>query len=371
MIHFLYFFTLFSFYVSRRLLKIKKDRIGAAVACLILVLIMGGQRDNPDYITYQQIFSGPFYSKDPGFGVIIQILKTLGFTVVNFRLGIALIGLFLMSITVFRLVDNRVLFYLIYGIYPFLYDVVQARNFLVMSILVFSVQFLIDPSFKHGRLYFIFAMLIAISIQKVAIAYVPFVLLTNTQILKSRKQMLYLGIPVIVFLAAERGFVINLVTSIATSSDLTELNNYSTLNTRYGWLFFWAEQIFAYLLIVYANKIEQSDQQIVALANESPIDAVKLKFVSFMLIVNTYSFVFLPLFILNQNYTRIIRNLIPLNIIAVLIVCSRHQGELYLTKKRVILMAGLAVYQLVLLYMLFQGYQASIVDTTLNNNWLW
>ncbi|MEN2662794.1 EpsG family protein [Lacticaseibacillus paracasei] len=368
----IYIGSLAVIYALGRLLHTKKDRVSAFIACLILILMMGGQTNNPDYMIYRNIFVGPFYSKDPGFGLILQFLKIIGFNADNFRLGIAIIGLCLISVTVFRLVNTRFLFYLIYGIYPFLFDVVQARNFLVMALLVFGIPFLVDQS-TRGKLIFTALIIFAFFIQKVAIVYLPLVFLESNIIQIKRKYFFRAVIVVALLVAVNKGILMQLINHLASSSNqVSDLSNYATINTRYGWIVFWAEQILAYLIVNYANSIEEHFYVEVADANNfSTKDQLKSRFVAFMLNVNVYSFIFLPLFILDENYTRIIRNILPLNLIAVLIVVSAHTSKIYLTRKRLILITCQLAYSVGLFYLMSKSYWDSIIVTTFEQNRLW
>lgn len=367
-----YVFILIVAFFIGHVFNFRKDRVSAFMTCLYLLLLMGGQTNNPDYYTYQEIFSGPFYAKDPGYGLIMVFLRKVGFTAYNFKLGIAIIGFVLISITVFRLVNNRMLFYLIYGIYPFLFDVVQSRNFLVMSILIFSMPLLIKSNFQK-KLIFIALMIFAASIQKIALLYIPLVFVGKIRQKKSSR----IFSAVIIFVAILAGFsrpvLLKIVTSVATVSGFAdELSSYTIVVTRFGWLIFWAEQIFAYLLIKYANKIEQTDETYML---NGEISSAKFdfqrRFIQLMQNVNYYMFIFLPLFILNGNYTRIIRNITPLNIIAIIIVISAHSGRILPTKRRISLLMWTMLYEIWMFYLMTKDYWDNIIVTTFTNNWIW
>lgn len=353
--------------IMQKILKNKKEIITPIVLCLYLAIVMGGQQNNPDYSIYVNIFRQSFYSKDPGFGVVIQLLKNIGFNQYNFRLGIAIIGFTLISITVFRFIENRTLFYILYGIYPFLFDVVQARNFLVMSILVFAVPLLVDGKLKNKFLY-IALIIVAATIQKIAIVYLPLVFCNRIRNGKYTKYFWTIIITVSVFVAFNRSVLIRMINMIIIplTGNLEGLSNYVNVNTRFGWIIFWAEQIFAFLIIRYANKLESSTM----IAKIDDKNVKRYNFVSLMNSVNYYMFIFLPLFIIDENYTRIIRNLIPLNLIACIIVLTKHRKKIFLSKKRLLLLGGVLLYQLVMLLLLIKGYSDTIVIPTFFENWI-
>jgi hypothetical protein len=363
-------FSAFCF-VLERYLKRRKLLIVPALACIYLIILMGGQQENPDYEIYRNIFNGSFYSKDPGYGVIIVFLKYIGFTQYNYRLGIALIGLILISITLFKLVNQRVMFYLLYFIYPFLFDVVQARNFLVMSIVIFAIPFLIDTKLKNKIIY-ILLILVAASVQKIAIVYLPIVFIAEFREKKITKYLFRVILILSLFIAFNRSALIGIMNAIFVpiSGQIPELSNYIGVNTNYGWIIFWLEQVFAYALMWYAFEIESQNININEVQDGNISATKQYKFVKLVRDINYYMFIFLPLFILDENYTRIIRNVIPLNLMAIIIVLYRHQKRIYLTKRGLKLLGGTFAYQIIIFILLARTYWDSIILTTFTNNWI-
>ena len=359
------------FYLVSPHLNLKRDRLIPFLACFLLILLMGGQTNNPDYLIYKNIFNGDFYSKDPGFGCVIRFLKLLGFTDENFRLGISLIGFTLISITVFRFLNDRRLFYVLYAIYPFMYDVVQARNFLVMSIITFTIPFLINPNTKK-RIFYAISILMASTVQKVAILYLPIAFIDILIKKKNSKYFFRTIIIVSALVALNRSMLLKMITLfiIPITGNIQELNSYVGINTTYGWIIFWLEQICIYGLVFYANKLIIHDCEICNSKNYDNNYYEKALLSILMEKANYYMFIFLPLFILDENYTRIIRNLLPLNIIVIIIALTKNTNRIYLDKKRCLLLVGSLGYLVILFYLLFQSYANSIIFPTLYENWI-
>lgn len=367
----LYTAILILLYITSSRLKMKKDRLIPILACGLLIILMGGQTNNPDYLIYRTIFNGDFYSKDPGFGLIIWGLKYIGFNETNFRLGIAIIGYILISFTVYKYLKDRRLFYLFYAIYPFMFDVVQARNFLVMAILTYSVPLLINPTLRK-KIIFVITILCAFTIQKVAILYLPLVFIDSITDNKYNKFFFRIILFLSVAVALNKSTLIRVINLLVMpiTGGIKELSSYVGINTSYGWIVFWLEQIVVYILVMYANKIIKQDYNFFNNTISNADYEEKMQFSQLILKINYYMFVFLPLFILDENYTRIIRNVLPLNIIVFVIALTRNSEKIKFSKKRTALLIGILFYLLILFYLMFRSYASSIVYPTLNENWI-
>lgn len=358
------FLGVICFFADKKFLK-NKDLFLPIYLIIIFIILMGGQLSNPDFEIYNNIFLRNFYDKDPGFGCILAFLKFLGFGQNNFRIGIAILGLFLISFTVFKYTNKRTAFYLLYFLYPFFFDIVQLRNFLVMSILIFSIQLLTNKNFKNNLLYVILIFL-AFTIQKIAIVYLPLLFIDNISIKNNKKHFFTLIILISIVVGLNKNILLLIVNNflLPLSSNIEGLENYTQVNTNMGWIIFWCEQIFSYLLVKYIynsykNKLECN------MENNS-----KLKFIGVIKDINFYMFIFLPLFILDENYIRIIRNIVPLNIITFCIYIDLSYKEMVIMKDNIKKVMALFIYQLTMFLLFYRTYAEYIFISTFQQNWI-
>lgn len=336
-----------------------------------LIIMMGGTLENPDSEIYANIYQRDFFDKDIGFGILINALKSLGFSLNVSRLIIAVIGMMLINQTAKKFLKNTTYFYILYGIYPFLFDVVQVRNFLAMSLFIYAVPFLAQNK-KTGKLKYISLVLIAASMQKIALLYLPVIFLRNLQKKKFVKYLLISLIVCVVLVGFNRAFLINFINTYmsALAEDLMGLENYLDVSTRYGWVLLWAQQFGNFGLVLWANKIIKRKIEVVE-TNRSYYEKV-LPFTELIYNINLYMFMFLPLFMIDATFTRIIRNVMPLNTIVfcITIYLLLHKNRLAINNFKFVF--ATLVYHSYLLYLLCSGtYWDTIVVPIFTNNWVW
>lgn len=345
---------------------------------IYLVILMGGSLENPDTVIYQNIFERDFFIKDIGFGVLIYALKSIGITFNVFRLTVATIGILLIHHTVNKYVKNTSYFYILYGIYPFMFDIVQVRNFLAMSLFVYAVPFLLELNRKN-ILKYISIVAIAASMQKIALVYIPLVFVRNIKNKKILKRILMVIIVCSIIVGLSRNVLFKFSDVILTmfSEDLSGLSNYLNINTNWGWIIFWGEQVANFALVYWANKII-FDKIKSGEANKL-YSQITVKFSELIYSINLYMFIFLPLFVIDENFTRIIRNVMPLNLMIYCIAGQMLMNNKKLSIKRreknnetaVLFIPIIILYQVFLLFMLSRSYWDSIVLPVFNNNWIW
>jgi hypothetical protein len=161
------------------------------------------------------------------------------------------------------------------------------------------------------------------------------------------------------------------------SDDLSGLSNYLSINTNWGWIIFWGEQVANFALVYWANKII-IDKIKSGEANKF-YSQITVKFSELIYSINLYMFIFLPLFVIDENFTRIIRNVIPLNLMIYCIAGQMLMNNKKLSVKRrkinndtaVLFIPIIILYQVFLLFMLSRSYWDSIVLPVFNNNWIW
>lgn len=366
-------FVFFSFLLVIILLssffsKKNLDILFVPIAFVYMAILMGGNTFNPDSEIYSNMYFNNNFTKDIGFGFLINIFKSIGFNYLEFKLIISIIGLLIISISLFGLVKNKMFFYVLYFIYPFMFDVVQVRNFLCMAFLIAGFRCLISRNNKV-RLAFIFFVLIGASMQKIGLVYLPIFFIKDIY----KKKWINKSVIVIVVLSFIIGFFSDYLQGFAINAlsifedNFAGLNNYLDVNTRLGWIVFWLQQIFAFYIISLGRNL--------LITMEYNVSEKFINFVNIMYSTNYYMFLFLPFFVLDESFTRIIRNLIPLNLMVTVVLISFIMRRFINGEKVKIIelfyCSITILYQLILFFLMKRTYNDSIILPLFQKNWIW
>ena len=87
-----------------------------------------------------------FFDKDIGFGALVWLFKYYDFKYIYLKTFVAIVGLIMINSTAKVFLKDSKLFYLLYFIFEFFFDVVQVRNFLAMSVFIYAIKYLVDDS---------------------------------------------------------------------------------------------------------------------------------------------------------------------------------------------------------------------------------
>lgn len=348
------------------------------VTLIYIIILMGGNGSNPDTTIYYNMYnSGYFFYKDIGFGIVIDFCKkTLGLNIEQFRLVMAVLGLSIMHKVVNKYVLNPMTYYFLYFLYPFMMDVVQMRNFLMMCVMMVAFDALLDRS-KKGIVKFLILNLVAASLQKTALVYLPLVFIHRVD--KKKFVKCLFGMAAVISLVC--GFNESVVNSIAgfllsnISDNLSGSAGFFVRNTNFGWLILWGEQVVNVLLVYWSKRMtEKYETQYRKNTCLFKVEYNRIiDFYDFLLWVNIYLFIFCPLYVLNINFYRIMRNIMVINLMGY----SMSIKSSRIWKKNYRILYGIAIwsYALFMFYINFfyngKGeYIESILITMFTNNWL-
>ena len=299
---------------------ISKKRVKGALPLIILfflIILMGGNTQNPDTQIYLNIFNNKeFFTRDVGFGILVECFNNYGFEYQTLKFFVSILGLTLIHITVNKLVEDPKLYYFLYFLYPFFLDIVQVRNFLAMSIFIFAIPNLLEDS-KKGNIKYILLVLLAALIQKTAIVYLPIVFIKNLDSYKVSRKFFILIIVASIIIGVFKPLLYNLIDilKIYFADSLEGLDQQLSVTTNFGWIINWIIQ-FVNFWLVRRNKIMIFTQQNLDIKNMK----LKTKFIEVLYNINLYMFIFLPLYVLTPTFARIMRNVIPLNWISFAII---------------------------------------------------
>jgi len=304
----------------------KHDKAVAMFILLFMWLFFWGNTMNPDYEYYSNLYTKiqngvPMIrniSMEPGFIIMMKLSSLLGLNYRGFLILISLCCYLLINSTIKLYCDSYSYVYLLYFIYPYLIDVIQIRNFIVMSILIYSVRYLVNDGL-NGKIKYIVLLLIAATIHRISIVYLPLILIRSE---KQNTFIYYLAICSILFSIL---FLLNdkeipiLTSYIESYIGHDKYLLYFKMKTNLGWILFCYLQISSFVMILFSKILYQ--RYIITLF-ESKYNDITNKFINLMHYANLLLFIYMPLLILNVNFTRIIRNILLLNYITFSIVSS-------------------------------------------------
>jgi len=171
---------------------------------------------NADFKMYRSIYYGTLSvsSIESGFYLLCKIFRNLGFTY-NMFLGVySFVGLTLISKTIFKYSNNKSLVLGLYFIFPFVFDVIQIRNFMAFAIVIYSLKYLIDKDNINIKRY-ILLILIASMFHSFALIALAFIFLNKFHSSKV-KLAVFLSILFIVIIL-RNGLLVDLLSKIVNS----------------------------------------------------------------------------------------------------------------------------------------------------------
>ena len=358
----------------------RKTKLVSLMLLLLILVLFIGNNDNPDYLGYLRDYENiennsfkefVFSSGYPGFNFLQFISYNIGFNYNMFVLLVSLIGygLIVNTIKFFSINENYVL--LLYFIYPFFFDLIQLKNFLAMSILIYSIKYLLSNK-KLDTFKYIILIFLASLIHPVSIIYLC-LLITKF----SYKNKIFVFLTILSFLVSIgiRFNFINLafLESVFFADDfLVTKFTYFETRVRYGFLVFSFFNLYSLLLIILSIKILEKNNK-KNYSHEDYKNSKEYKFAYLMGEVNLFlTIICLPFYFINSNFFRIYRNIFLLNYIAFAITRQNYCEE-YPNNNLIAISYDLLVYLLILILFFYSFVYSDngierILKPIFNNN---
>lgn len=262
------------------------------VFLIFIIIFMGGNINNPDSsIYYNMYYSSSLFTKDPLFGIIINISKWLGLDIFEFKLIISTIGLMLIYSVANKYLkkSGMFVFSLLYLTFPFFYDIIQLRNFLGLAIAIYAIS-VFDVEKKFHFFESIILLIMAGLIQKTHFLWFLFLIISNF-IQKKSFRNIFIFLTFLFSVMCLSNNVSSYITNILLNLDIQGLDAFANRVTNYGWLIYYFIYFIEFLICGYCYK---------RIKNVKFFDNVYKIFLA--------SSICLPLYILNPTFSRIIRN---------------------------------------------------------------
>lgn len=339
----------------------RHNKFIAFVLLLFAWILFWGNTLNPDYLLYKEIYcSNANYitnNLEIGYILIIKIFNFLGFNYQIFLLIISLFGFILINNTIKRYCINYNYIYLLYFIFPYFFDIIQIRNFLIMALFVYSTKYLVDGKLKSKVKYciiIIFASTIHIS----AIAFLPMMMISvkkNNNLVRLIVLFSFMFSILILLNNKEIPFI----NEINTLIGIKKISLYTGTKTNYGFILFWLLQTMSYIMVYISYKLFKK-------YNIDMAKVLERKFIYIVYWINTLAFIYFPIYIINSNFTRLMRNILLLNYIIIAItnevISDRREKRIY----NILVVAY--VFFMILIQLL--PYTDEVIKLILDNNFI-
>jgi len=346
----------------------KHSKVIAIFLLLFMWLLFWGNTMNPDYEAYSNLYSNIQYgvpmlgktSIEPGFILIMKLCSLIG---LNYTCFLALTTLCCYSMihsTVKLYYRNYNYVYLLYFIYPFFIDVIQIRNFIVMSILIYSVRFLVMGGI-NGKIRYTILLLLAATIHRVSLVYLPMILIRP----EKKNYLIYCLATCsllfsILFLLNNKEIPI-FGPYIENFIGQSKYLSYFNVKARWGSVLFCYLQLSSFIMIMFSKRLYYKYNRY--LTTTYYYDANR-KYINIMYYINLLLTIYMPLFILNVSFTRIIRNIILLNYIAF----SNVSDVIDEIDVKILYNMCVIIYVLVFFIILIIPQKEDIIMSVINNN---
>jgi hypothetical protein len=354
----------------------KNSKILTILLIVFLWILYWGNLQNPDYFNYLRSYNNAKYIDELnlsiffleyGFIILQRLISYFNIDYTGFLMIISAIGLILIYITVTRFTKNTNYVFLLYFFMPFFLDVVQIRNFLAMSIMIFSIRFLFNGR-KVDKIKFIITILFAASIHLSAIVYLPMIFICKSNKKNIVKSIVIVSILFSLIILINNNIIIIMGNLIYNIVHTRQIKYWFEVQTRYGYLLFFGIQLMNFLMISIAKNIVLRNQKYSLKFQNSLAceENEKYKFVELAYWINVYAFAFFPLYILATIFTRLMRNLLILNYIAFSLTNESFKKD---DSKRILFNLKVVIYVLILFLIdLYITRKDTVLITILENN---
>lgn len=328
-----------------------------------------GNFENPDYYNYLRIYdtsgnSNLFFTGldfQIGFIALVKLANQLGLSYGIFLSILVTVSFLLIHSTVRTFSTNYNYVYILYFIFPFFFDVVQVKNFLAMSIFVFSIKYLVYSK-PYGKIIYISLILLAGSIHYSALLYLPFLLINTKNKNQLPKYIAIFAVLTSIVILLNGKQVPFISDSFIQLLDSEKVENWLDKRTNFGFILFWFLQVSSFWLVKYSKNIYLSNK-IYANGNDKRKDKYYL-FINLVYWVNIVAFIFFPLYLFASTFTRLMRNIVLLNYIVFSITNST------IRKPNQKIQYGLGVFLYIFIFfiiMLFPEFEEVILPIMQNN----
>lgn len=356
----------------------KHSKILTILLISFLWILFWGNYQNPDYNNYLRNYNWIAFSGDTIFNSIGSefgfrfLMKIVSYCKVNYTVFVVIIsfiGFLLIYSTVIKFTRNTNYVFVFYFFTPFFLDVVQVRNFLAMSIMIFSIRYLFIEQ-KKGKIMYILAILLATTIHYSSILYLPMIFISKTNKKKMIKLIVAVSVLGSIIILLGNNFWPVIGDSICKILNIEKANIWFENRTRFGYLLFFGMQAMSFLMIRIARKnvnrnLKDGDDSQISTTTVT-YEQNGYKFIELLYWINIFAFAFFPLYILDSTFTRLMRNLLLLNYIGFSFTSDSFKRG---SNNKILFNFGVVIYVVVLfLIQIYIPFKDNVLGAILKNN---
>ena len=278
---------------------------------IMITVIFGLAYSDGDYRTYNEIYDAAvnfsmdyspmervagYNSADIGYEIVNYLFNLLGLAYPEFRLVIITLSLLIVANFSLKLTKNSHVVLLLYALYPAMHDIVQIRTFLVDILVFISLYLYIKKGGFKGKIYFCIFILLAASMHKMAILYLPFLLFDCIYRMKITKILMVFGLMMPLYSSWIYIYIVPMFAQHLNASGGQFLN--------YVLQDFGIKRYLAYVLVVTLFIIINLNKK------NTITDELQLRFVDAVNKMVLYMVCISPVFMITRELSRIPRNLL-------------------------------------------------------------
>lgn len=347
---------------SRKIQTNKRlNQLCIMITVVCIVLIASANREGNDIINYVRDYNSvQTFQREPIYVVLKILGKSIGLNFYQFRAVVSLIGYMLIVSTIKKYTSNVQFVLFFYCTYLLFMDSWQVRNFLAVSVFVYSVRFLSNTGSKKNLIAYCVCILISTGIHTAFIIYYILTLLY----IKKRRVLVYslcfvmAALSLITWLNDNKIPFIDIVVGILMG-DNARAQEYFSLTTNLGFLAPVALYIYGILGVFLVKRQTKT----------SRMDNEKIKFCDLVLLINLCFISTIPMSMMSLTFYRLIRNLQYLNFC----VYANGYCEQNKLRKRLVIIMFVVLLCMGWLVFDFTMYSSAeyIVTPVFEGDWFW
>lgn len=302
----------------------KESKLIGFLTLLFIWMLLAGNTSNLDMGNYINYYNNSVTTKynetiEVGYLFLQKVGNALGLDYTRFKLFSIIPCLILIHSTIKKFSTNYHYVYFFYMLYVMFMDAVQIRNFMAISIVIYSIRFLMEFG-KKNVLKYVISILIATSIHTSSFIYILLIFI-NGRMKKTLIKIVVGATFVLCIITFLNDNQIPLINNILQVIDYEKVNVYLSTSTRFGFLYPFFLHILNFIVILWARNIMKN---FILKHNKLNGNIKYMNFINLVFWINFLAFMFFPLYMMNLNFYRLTRNFIIINLIA----CSLVQHPL-------------------------------------------
>lgn len=346
----------------------RHSKIVTLLSFVFIWILFWGNTNNPDLsnymIYYEEVkmnvitFSNDL--REPGYFFINLIFAKLGFSYHYFMAVVTLICYLLIFSTIRKYTNNYNCILLLYCIHLFIFDIIQIRNFISVSLFIFAIRFLIKDNIKN-RVKYTLIICIASTIHTTSLFFLLALLIKDNKqnhLIKFIAIFSILGCIIVFFNGNKIPFISAIMENMLRG---TVRGRYLTVEVpiRYILTLFTLQVLNFTMLYLCKRNMDIAYDYI---SDNKNLDIIK--FVNVIFWINALSFMFLPFCMQSINFYRLMRNNNILNFTCVAIT----NGYFNKRDKRKLIFNTFCILAVIAWYMYDLSLNFWIIKNIFENN---